>query len=160
MRAPATDAVRKSVEVLVAVPRAWEVFTEEMGSWWPLATHSLSSDDGPAADGVVVEGRVGGSIYETIGDDRRSWGTVAEWDPPTRIAVDWTVGGGVTTRWTATFTATSSGTRVDLVHGGFDAHGDRASELRRAYGSDDGWTFVLGRFAAVANGGPGGSEPG
>lgn len=149
--ASTTNEVRRSVEVAVGIDRAWAVFTEEMGTWWPLATHSIGADGGDAApDGVVVEGRVGGSVYETIGDDRREWGTVAEWEPPRRLAVDWVVGGEVTTRWTATFTATPRGTKVELVHSGFEAHGERAATLVDAYGSDDGWTRVLGRFADVA----------
>lgn len=65
--------------------------------------------------------------------------------------MDWLVGGIVATRWTATFTPTARGTRVDLEHAGFEAHGDRAAELHRAYGSDDGWTLVLQRFADAAN---------
>lgn len=155
MSTPTTDAVRKSIEVLVPVERAWAVFTEEMSTWWPLATHSIGADQGSLPDAVVVEGRAGGSIYETVGDDRREWGVVAEWDPPSRIAVDWVVGGAVATRWTATFTPTARGTRVDLVHAGFEAHGDRAAELREAYGSEGGWTLVLDRFAEVVNASPG-----
>jgi hypothetical protein len=153
MSAPtSTDgAVRRSVEVRVPVEVAWRVFTAEMGSWWPLASHSLSAEGGVTPDDVVVEGRVGGAIYEAIGDDRLGWGTVAEWAPPTRLAVDWTVSGDVVTRWTATFTATDAGTRVDLVHDGF-GDGTRGDELRASYGDEQGWTFVLARFAESTSG--------
>jgi uncharacterized protein YndB with AHSA1/START domain len=151
MSTTATADVRKSVEVSVAPERAWTVFTEEMGTWWPLATHSISAEGGATPDGIVIEGRVGGAIYETIGADRRTWGTVVEWEPPTRLTVEWTVNTNATTRWTATFTRTSVGTRVDLVHGGFEAHGAKADEVRRTYLADDGWTHVLGRFAAAAS---------
>jgi hypothetical protein len=144
-------AVRRSVEVRVPVDEAWRVFTAEMASWWPLATHSLAAEHDVAPDGLVLEGRVGGTIYETLGDDRRTWGTVAEWVPPTRLAVDWTVSGDVVTRWTATFTATEAGTRVDLLHTGF-GEGARADELRASYGDTNGWTFVLARFAEVTSG--------
>ena len=154
MSTPTADAVQRSVEVLVPVEQAWSVFTEEMGSWWPLATHSLGADEGTSPDDVVMEGRLGGSIYEVIGSDRREWGVVAEWDPPTRLAVDWVLGGDVATRWTATFSPTARGTRVELVHAGFDAHGDRAPVLREAYGADGGWTLVLDRFATVVNASP------
>ena len=147
MSTPTTDAVRRSVEVSVPVARAWSVFTEEMGSWWPIATHSIGSEQSTPPDTVVVEGRLGGAIYEVIGTDRREWGFIVEWDPPTRLAVDWVVGNDVATRWSATFTATPEGTRVDLVHTGFDAHGDRAALLHEAYGSEGGWTLVLDRFA-------------
>jgi uncharacterized protein YndB with AHSA1/START domain len=151
MSTTATTDVRKSVEVGVAPERAWAVFTEEMGTWWPLATHSISAEGETTPDGIVVEGRVGGTIYETIGEDRRTWGTVVEWDPPTRLSVEWAVTTTATTRWTATFTRTVVGTRVDLVHSGFEAHGDQADEMREAYGAENGWTYVLGLYAAAAS---------
>jgi uncharacterized protein YndB with AHSA1/START domain len=153
MSTTAARAVRKSVEVRVPVERAWAVFTEQMGSWWPLATHSISLEEGVTPDGIVVEGRVGGVIYETIAGDRRTWGTVTEWEPPRRLSVDWTVGSDVTTRWTATFAATTTGTRLELVHSGFEAHGAREDELRTSYGSEDGWTYVLARFVEAADAG-------
>jgi hypothetical protein len=40
----ALDAIRKSVVVAAPVERAWEVFVERMGSWWPLATHSIGGE--------------------------------------------------------------------------------------------------------------------
>jgi hypothetical protein len=54
----------------------------------------------------------------------------------------------------ATFSPTARGTRVELDHAGFDAHGDRAPVLREAYGADGGWTLVLDRFATVVNDSP------
>ncbi len=149
MSTTAADAVRKSIEVAVPPERAWKVFTEQRGSWWPLATHSIGVQDGVAPDGLVVEGRVGGTIYETLGDERRTWGTILEWVPPTRLSVEWTVNASATTRWTATFSRTVSGTRLELVHVGFEAHGEQADAVRGSYGSDDGWTSVLARFAAA-----------
>lgn len=151
MSTRAAKAVRKTVDVTVPVERAWAVFTEQMGAWWPLATHSVSREHGGTPDGVVVQGRVGGAIYETVADDRLTWGTIAEWDPPRRLSVDWTVSPGVTTQWTATFSPTATGTRVELVHAGFEAHGAREDEMRTSYGSDDGWTYVLARFAEAAS---------
>jgi uncharacterized protein YndB with AHSA1/START domain len=145
------DAVRRSVDVRAPLEVAWAVFTEQMGSWWPLATHSIAAERDATPDGVVVEGRVGGAIYETLDDDRCTWGTVVEWAPPHRLAVDWVVGNDVTTRWTATFTATPGGTRLDLVHTGFAAHGEREAVVRDAYGHEEGWSLVLGRFADAAD---------
>jgi len=149
MSTTATKAVRKSVDVGVTVERAWAVFTEEMGSWWPLASHSISHEHGGTPDGVVVEGRVGGAIYETIADDHLAWGTITEWEPPRRLGVDWTVSPGVTTHWTATFSPTATGTRVELVHTGFEEHGETQDETRASYDSDDGWTYVLSCFVEV-----------
>ena len=36
--------VEKSVTVSVPVERAFEVFTAEIGTWWPLHTHSIGGD--------------------------------------------------------------------------------------------------------------------
>ena len=44
--------------------------------------HSIGVEHGTPPDGIVVEGHVGGVIYETLGDDRRTWGTIVEWEPP------------------------------------------------------------------------------
>jgi len=54
-------AIRKSLTVGVPVETAFRVFTEEMGSWWPLASKSVSQEE---AETVVVEARVGGRVYE------------------------------------------------------------------------------------------------
>jgi len=147
-----TDTVTRDVEVWVPVDVAWRVFTEEMHRWWPLATHSISKERGETPDGVVVEGHLGGAIYETVGADRRAWGTVVSWEPPTRLSVEWTVSPGVVTRWTATFSPIEGGTRLELVHSGFEAHGALAQEIRDSYGSEDGWTYVLGRFVEATSG--------
>jgi uncharacterized protein YndB with AHSA1/START domain len=145
------QGVHRTIDVAVPVERAWAVFTGEMGEWWPLATHSISAEGDVVPDGLVVEGRVGGEIYETIGDDRRLWGTIAEWEPPRVLGVDWTVGGDVTTRWTATFSAIPTGTRVALDHVGFGAHGEREATVRDGYGSEGGWTLVLDAFERCAD---------
>jgi hypothetical protein len=51
-------AIRKSLDVGVPVETAFRVFTEEIGSWWPLASKSVALED--AAD-LVVEPRVDAS---------------------------------------------------------------------------------------------------
>ena len=56
------------------------------------------------------------------------------------------------TQWTATFSPIEGGTRLELVHSGFEAHGALAQEIRDSYGSEDGWTHVLGRFVEATSG--------
>ena len=36
--------VEKSVTVSVPVERAFEVFTAEIGTWWPLRTHAVDTE--------------------------------------------------------------------------------------------------------------------
>jgi hypothetical protein len=46
------------------------------------------------------------------------------------------------------FTAVPGGTRLDLVHLGWERLGERARTLRNGY--DTGWDFVLGKFVEQA----------
>ena len=59
----ASVAIRKSVTVGVPVETAFAVFTEQIGSWWPLATKSVGQED---SIGLVIEPQVGGRVYEQV----------------------------------------------------------------------------------------------
>jgi len=39
------EAVRKSLVVECSPERAFEVFTREVGSWWPLHVHSIGGNE-------------------------------------------------------------------------------------------------------------------
>jgi hypothetical protein len=58
-----TDAnsVRKVVSVQAPLAVAWRVFTEKMGTWWPLAYYKIGKAN--AVD-ALIEPRVGGRWYE------------------------------------------------------------------------------------------------
>jgi len=58
-----TDAnsVRKVVSVQAPQDVAWRVFTEKMGTWWPLAMYKIGK---ASAVDAVIEPRVGGRWYE------------------------------------------------------------------------------------------------
>lgn len=140
--------VRSSVQVPLAPPEAFALFTERMAEWWPLATHSVYDEE---ATGVRMEPGVGGRIVETAGGDRSAiWGTITAWQAPDRVAFTWHPGedGRIVTNVDVTFTAAEGGTRVDLVHTGWEAKGDRAAALVESY--SPGWELVLGRYAAGA----------
>ncbi len=141
--------VRSSVTVPLAPADAFRLFTELMVTWWPLATHSVYETE---ATGVVVEPRVGGRIYETTDDGRTSaWGVVSAWVPGERFATSWHPGNdpALATQVDVAFSPTpDGGTRLDLVHTGWEARG--ADAARIAAGYDTGWTFVLGRFVEAA----------
>ena len=59
------NSVRKVVSVQAQPQVAWRVFTEKMGTWWPLANYKIGKAN--AVD-AVIEPRVGGRWYER-GDD-------------------------------------------------------------------------------------------
>jgi uncharacterized protein YndB with AHSA1/START domain len=143
-------AVRKSVVVSRPVEEAFRVYTEELGRWWPFArTHSVGKED---VETVILEGREGGRFYErTKSGDEHVWGTVVVWDPPNRILHTWHPGRGEETSQMVemTFTPVADGTRVELVHTGWERLGDRMREAVASY--DTGWDKVLGEYVEAAN---------
>jgi uncharacterized protein YndB with AHSA1/START domain len=84
------NSVRKVVRVKAPPAVAWRVFTERMGTWWPLATHKIGKVK--AAD-AVIEPRVRGRWYER-GEDGSTcdWGRVLSWEPPSRLVLSWDIG--------------------------------------------------------------------
>ena len=72
----------KSVHVACSPDRAFEAFTREIGSWWPLETHALHPGE---VREVVWEEREGGEIYEISTEGEKAhWATVRSWSPPER----------------------------------------------------------------------------
>ena len=141
-------ALRKSIVVECTVEQAFTVFTEQMGDWWPFDGHSLFDEK---AEAVVFEPRVGGRVYErSTGGEEGLWGTLAAWDPPRGFTMTWHPGRGEETaqELEVRFSAEDGGTRVDLVHTGWERLGERMAEIGGHY--DEGWDFVLGRFAEAA----------
>ena len=57
--------VLKSVRVARAQADAFRLYTEGLGKWWPLKTHSIG---GEKAVNAVMEPRQGGRLYEVWED--------------------------------------------------------------------------------------------
>lgn len=137
-------------EVTVPAPpeAAFRRFTEGIGEWWPLATHSVGEE---TAETVTFPGQTGGQIVErTRGGAEHVWGTVTAWEPPGRVVFTWHPGRAAETAQEVevTFEADAGGgTRVTLVHGGWERLGEGAAEQRDRYVS--GWKLVLERYAAT-----------
>lgn len=149
------NEVRVSVTVRAPIEKAWRVYTERYGSWYPK-DHFLG--DGPA-ETVIIEPYQGGRWYEQQADGSEpEWGRVLAFEPPRRLLLSWGVGGD----WKpdpdpahhseieVLFTEVAGGTRVDLEHRGFERHGDGASSVAEGV-SDEGYghPFYLRRFAAA-----------
>ena len=141
--------VRSTVTVKLPRDEAFRLFTERIGTWWPLSSHSVYDRD---AVGVTLEPRVGGRLYESAVDGRTSdWGTVTTWDPFDRVSVTWHPGEGqeLATLVDVTFTdAQDGGTQVELLHTGWEVHGETAREAADTYRL--GWPEVLALLAAAA----------
>lgn len=152
MSEQATDlTVRRSVTVARRREDAFRVFTEEIGTWWPVETHSIGKEGRPA-ETAELEGREGGRFYERTGEGTEHWGTVLVWEPPERIVISWELKPErPPTEVEVRFTAEGDVTRVDLEHRGFERLGEQAAEVAAGY--HGGWATVLGQYAALANSG-------
>jgi uncharacterized protein YndB with AHSA1/START domain len=140
---PTLAPVRKEIEVPCPAPDAFRLFTEELGRWWPLATHSLS---GESARGCGIDGHAGGELYEIDpAGARQVWGTVLVWEPTSRVVFTFHPGRDAASagRVEVRFAPSGSGSRVTLEHSGWELLGERAAEVRRSY--DAGWGDVFGR---------------
>ena len=138
------EAVRKSLVVKCSPERAFEVFTREIGSWWPLTQYSIGQDK---ITEVVFEEQVGGRIFERHSDGGEGeWGRVLAWDPPNRFAMTWYPGGtpDKATELEVRFAPEAGGTRVDLEHTGWEILAAEGAEHAKNY--DEGWGTVLGYY--------------
>jgi uncharacterized protein YndB with AHSA1/START domain len=143
------DPVRKSVVVDTSVEHAFRVFTERIGEWWPVKTHSVHEE---LAETAGIEPRVGGDVFELWRDGRESWGEVTAWEPPHRLVFTWHPGRPAeeTTEVEVRFAAQGGSTLVELEHRGWEARGENALAARASY--DEGWDPVLARYGEAASG--------
>ncbi len=148
--------VRASVTVAAPVERAWKVYTEDYGSWYPKG-HFIGS--GPA-ETVAFEPYVGGRWYERSPDGTELvWGKVLAWEPPHRLVLAWMVGGdwqhdpdpAHASEVEVRFVADGPGrTRVELEHRGIERHGDGWGSVLTGVSGAGGWGTILERYAAAA----------
>jgi uncharacterized protein YndB with AHSA1/START domain len=138
----------KQVTVSLDAARAFRLFTDGVAGWWPLVSHSV---EGEHAATCRFEPYVGGRFYETArAGTEHTWGTILAWEPPHRIVLTWHPGrdGSTAQEVEVTFHPVADGTRVRLVHRGWQALEADAPRVRANY--DAGWTLVLSRFAEAA----------
>jgi len=147
-------SVRSSIVVNAPIDRAFSVFTEDIGSWWPPEHHLLGAE---LAE-MVFEPREGGHVYDRgIDGSECRWARVLAYEPPLRVVIAW----DINVQWQIeTDPAKSSEvevrfvseapdrTRVELEHRKIERHGDGWESLRDAFGSPEGWAAELRSFAA------------
>jgi hypothetical protein len=143
--------VEKSVLVRCDAARAFAAFTAEIAQWWPMRTHSVAQAQ---ARSVAIEPRIGGRIFETAADGTESeWGRVLTWSPPRGFSMTWHPGRPADPHTVVELrlAAEGSGTRVRLIHRGWEALGAGAETVRGSY--DGGWDTVFVRdFGGYAGG--------
>jgi uncharacterized protein YndB with AHSA1/START domain len=139
------EPLELTFEVACAPEHAFAVWAERTSLWWP-AGHSVS---GEAALTVTFEPRRGGRIYErTPAGEEHDWGEVLEWKPPRRLAYLWHLrqDRADATRVEIGFAPVPGGTRVTIVHGGWERLGARGAGLRER--NQRGWRGLLGHYEA------------
>jgi uncharacterized protein YndB with AHSA1/START domain len=149
------NSVRKVMSVKASQAVAWRVFTEKMGTWWPLANYKIGK---ASAVDAVVEPHVGGRWYER-GDDGSTcqWGSVLAWEPPSRLVLSWDITADwqydplLKTEIEVRFVADGEdATRVELEHRRLDRYGARRDEMRHIFETGGDWGRLLAMFAARA----------
>jgi uncharacterized protein YndB with AHSA1/START domain len=120
-------SIVKTVVVPLDPVRAFELFTDGINRWWPLAGHSVGGETSQVALSST-------GLVETLADGTTtSWGEVIAWEPPAGFVVTWhpgSDGGPEQTQVAVSFEPASGGTLVRLEH--------------------SGWDVVLGTFVAAA----------
>jgi uncharacterized protein YndB with AHSA1/START domain len=151
----ADTAVRTSIVVEAPVERAFDVFTQQMPSWWHPDHHILR---GELAE-MVFEPRVGGGIYDRgVDGSECRWARVLAYEPPSRVVFSWDIDlewkietdPDKTSEVEVRFRAEGpERTRVELEHRNLDRHGAGWERMRDAVGSPGGWGAGLQRFASA-----------
>jgi hypothetical protein len=108
------------VRVDCPIEQAFRLFTESFAQWWPLASYSISGEE---AETCALEPWVGGRVWErTRSGEEREWGSTFTWHPggpeDRRQIVD------------VDFQVEADGTRVTLIHTGWDAPGVATCTVR------------------------------
>jgi uncharacterized protein YndB with AHSA1/START domain len=154
----ADTAVRSSIIVEAPLQRAFSVFTEDIGSWWPPEHHILASE---LAE-MVFEPRQGGHVYDRgVDGSECRWARVLAYEPPERVVMSWDINlqwqlegdPAKTSEVEVRFTAEGpERTRVELEHRHLDRHGEGWEGVRDAVGSSGGWDAGLQALAARLRG--------
>lgn len=140
--------VIKTIVVNSSPQVAFRVFTEEIGEWWPLETHTRANREvGERAIGLVVEPRPEGRVYEVLEDGRElDWGVVAVFEPGVLFSMHWRLGrpDEQGTLVSVHFeVAAPSGCRITLTHENWERMGEDGARMRDAY--ENGWVEVFER---------------
>lgn len=105
--------IEQSVDLALAPPEAFALFTERISEWWPADRRHTS--DPASTLHLLASGR----FYERAADGREvELGRVTAWEPPHRILLDFFIATGPDhpTEAEIRFEAIPTGTRVVVRH--------------------------------------------
>ena len=140
--------LRLSFEIKCPTEHAFEVWTTRLSSWWPKG-HSASGHPDTV---VMLEPHLGGRIFERTPDGTEiDWGQITAWDPPHRLGYLWHIARDRRDATDVELTFVDlgdAGTRLDIVHSGWERLGDEGSSWRDA--NTNGWASMIPGFVAAA----------
>lgn len=146
-----TSPLRITFEVACPARHAFEMWTTRIATWWPT-DHTVTGQRDVL---VVLEGEVGGRIYEQTADGvEHDWGMVTVWDPPERLGYLWHLGGerAQATEVEIRFVALGpAGTRIEIEHRGWEQIGGTGDAWRDR--NRIGWETLLPHLAGAIEGG-------
>jgi uncharacterized protein YndB with AHSA1/START domain len=154
MSTPAATGIQQTVVVDAPIDRAFSVFTDGLGTWFPREYNLLETEIAER----TFEPRAGGSVFDRGTDGSEChWGRVLAYEPPDRVVFSW----NITPRWgietdpdrvsevEVRFIAESPGrTRVELEHRHLERHGEGWEQLREQLAAEGGWPGCLQIYAA------------
>ena len=134
--------LRRELHLGCPPAHAFAVFTQRIDAWWPRGHRK-----DPGAE-MVLEGAVGGRLFERSEAGEHEHGRVLEWAPPTTLRYSWRPGApvGRATEVEVRFSAVEAGTLVQVLHAEGTA-GLGSAWPRRAERFDRAWTAVLAAFS-------------
>jgi hypothetical protein len=145
--------VRSQIVVEAPIKRAFQVFTEGIGTWFPPEYNLLGVEIAER----VFEPRVGGHVYDCgIDGSECHWARVLAYDPPSQFVISWDI--SPTWQIESDHTKTSevevrfiseapNRTRVEVEHRNIERHGEGWEQTRDAVSGEGGWPGALRRFA-------------
>lgn len=142
--------ITKRVTVPLSPAEAFTLFINDMATWWPVGSFSVTKQDA-AKTKLIVEAHKGGKIIEVGPDGKRfTWGEIIGWDTGKYVAFSWHPGRPEeeSTIVAVSFERTKDGCAVTLTHGGFEILGDTADAVSQTY--LNGWDIVLGTYCAAS----------
>jgi uncharacterized protein YndB with AHSA1/START domain len=138
--------IRKRILLACGPERAFALFTEHAGQWWPAGRRHTQD----AASVIRIE--AAGRFFERAGDGTEvELGRVRAFEPARRLLFDWYPGTGRAnpTQVEVLFEAVDGGTSVVVLHGPGEAGPEAFARSAPVY--DRSWDLVLAAAAVQAS---------
>jgi uncharacterized protein YndB with AHSA1/START domain len=146
-------SVQSQIVVEAPIERAFAVFTEGIGSWFPREYNLLDTEIVER----LFEPREGGHVYDRGTDGSEChWARVLAYEPPSRVVISWDIDPqwriendpDKTSEVDVRFTSEApQRTRVELEHRDLDRHGDGWQQTRDSVAGPGGWPGCLQAYA-------------